>query len=421
MSVETNYTGLDGFYWFQGVVEDRKDPKKLGRVRVRVFGLHTENKSLIPTEELPWASVALPTTTPSMNGMGETPSFLVEGTWVMGFFRDGRNAQQPIIIASLPGIPEESARPNLGFYDPRTSFSDFPKKLTSKKYPNDGTGAVLVEGTASSFPRQVDSYSNKVNEPDTNRLARNQNITETIVKVKKDERDISIKTGLGMGGTWDEPETSYNAVYPFNHVIESESGHIEEVDDTPGAERLHRYHRTGSFEEIHPDGTRVTKIVRNNFQIVLVDNNVHVQGTANLTVDGNINILAKSNVNLEVEKDVIAWVKGDVDAKVGGDVVCTVGGDVDVDITGDVALHVEGNVSANIEGNLVGDVGGNTELHTGEDIALKTDGDVYHAVGGNYTLKVGGNYVNEASGTHKSQSSGQMTLIGNPVHINPDV
>lgn len=419
MSLEKNYTGEDGFYWFQGVVEDRKDPKKLGRVRVRVFGLHTDDKRLIPTEELPWASVAQPTTSAAMNGLGDSPSFLVEGTWVMGFFRDGRNAQQPIVMASLPGIPEETARPNLGFYDPRTTFSGFPKKLKSKKYPNDGTGAVLVEGDPVSFPHQTDSYGNIINEPDTNRLARNQNITETIVKVKKDERDKIIKTGLGMGGTWDEPETSYNAVYPFNHVQESESGHIIEIDDTPGAERLHNYHRTGSFEEIHPDGTVVTKVVRNNFKIVLVDDNIHIQGTANLTVDGNINILAKTNVHLEVEKNVLAWVKGDIDAKVDGDITLEVAQDVDISIGGDCALSVGGSVSAHIEGNLVGDVSGNTELHTGEDIALKTDGDVYHSVGGNYTLKVAGNYLNEASGTHKSQSSGQMTLIGNPVHINP--
>lgn len=418
MSVEQNYTGLDGFYWFQGVVEDRNDPKLLGRVRVRIFGLHTDDKTLIPTDSLPWASVALPTTTPSMNGMGETPSFLVEGTWVMGFFRDGRNAQQPVVIASLPGIPEETARPSKGFYDPRTTFNS-PRKLTSKRYPNDGTGAQLTEGTATSFPRTVDNYSNIINEPDVNRLARNQDITKTIVKVKKDERDKGIKTGLGQGGTWDEPETSYNPVYPYNHVLESESGHIREIDDTPGAERLHNYHRTGTFEEIHPDGSKVTKIVRNGYTIVLVDNNVHIQGTANVTVDGNINILAKSNVNLEVEQNVLAWVRGDIDAKVDGDITLEVGEDIDITVGGDVAITVDGNVSAKIEGNLVGDVTGNTELHTGEDIALKTDGDVYHDVGGNYTLKVGGNYINEASGTHKSQSGSQMTLIGNDIHLNP--
>ena len=49
--------------------------------------------------------------------------------------------------------------------------------------------------------------------------------------------------------------------YPYNHVYESESGHVMEIDDSPEAERLLRYHKTGTFEEIHPDGQRVVKVI----------------------------------------------------------------------------------------------------------------------------------------------------------------
>ena len=97
-------TGKDGFIWFTGVVESRDDPDKLGRVRVRAVGYHTEDKDDIPTEDLPWAWVMNPTTVPSMNGMGETPPFLVEGSWVLGFFRDPPLLQEPIILGSLPGF-----------------------------------------------------------------------------------------------------------------------------------------------------------------------------------------------------------------------------------------------------------------------------------------------------------------------------
>ena len=55
--------------------------------------------------------------TPSMNGMGHTPGFLVEGTWVMGFFRDPDTLQEPIIMGSL-GVPEKLGDPNKGFNDP---------------------------------------------------------------------------------------------------------------------------------------------------------------------------------------------------------------------------------------------------------------------------------------------------------------
>ena len=47
------FMGQDGFSWFVGVVEDRDDPHRLGRVRVRALGYHTEDKTKIPTESLP--------------------------------------------------------------------------------------------------------------------------------------------------------------------------------------------------------------------------------------------------------------------------------------------------------------------------------------------------------------------------------
>ena len=61
------FMGLDGFVWFTGVVEDRNDPVKLGRVRVRCLGIHTEDKNEIPTEDLSWDfHVRHPVNDPSM-------------------------------------------------------------------------------------------------------------------------------------------------------------------------------------------------------------------------------------------------------------------------------------------------------------------------------------------------------------------
>ena len=70
-----------------GVVEDRMDPLEMGRVRVRILGKHSPNLSEIPTESLPWATVMLPTTSPSVSGLGHT-QFLVEGSWVVLAFND---------------------------------------------------------------------------------------------------------------------------------------------------------------------------------------------------------------------------------------------------------------------------------------------------------------------------------------------
>jgi hypothetical protein len=103
---DTEFMGRNGFFWFHGVVEDRQDPDKLGRVRVRVLGAHTRDKSYIKSEELQWAYVVTPVTSAAMNGIGYSPTGMVPGTWVLGFFRDGEDMQEPCIIGTIGGIPE---------------------------------------------------------------------------------------------------------------------------------------------------------------------------------------------------------------------------------------------------------------------------------------------------------------------------
>ena len=51
MRYDKNYLGFNGFIWFNGVVEDRNDPQKLGRVRVRCVGIHTQDKAVLPTAD----------------------------------------------------------------------------------------------------------------------------------------------------------------------------------------------------------------------------------------------------------------------------------------------------------------------------------------------------------------------------------
>ena len=111
-----DFMGREGFTWFVGVVESTSDPLETGRVRVRALGFHTENKTELPTADLPWASVMLPVTSPAVSGVGHTP-FLLEGSWVVGFFRDV-DCQEPVIMGSLPGLPAAVADKDKGFNDP---------------------------------------------------------------------------------------------------------------------------------------------------------------------------------------------------------------------------------------------------------------------------------------------------------------
>ena len=107
--------GMDGMVWFVGTVEDRgsgqfsgeKDNLKLGRVKVRIAGLHTENKSELPTKDLPWCHVMLPVTSASVSGVGHSPVGIVENSQVVGFFMDGHAHQIPVIIGVLPHIQQK--------------------------------------------------------------------------------------------------------------------------------------------------------------------------------------------------------------------------------------------------------------------------------------------------------------------------
>jgi len=80
------FIGRKGFTWFVGVIEDRNDPVKLGRLRVRCFGWHTEDKGQIPTDKLPWAMPMNSINSAQTNNIGTSPTGLVEGAWVIGFF-----------------------------------------------------------------------------------------------------------------------------------------------------------------------------------------------------------------------------------------------------------------------------------------------------------------------------------------------
>ena len=318
--MQKNFMGKAGFRWFVGVVEDRNDPKFLGRVRVRCLGLHTENLEKLPTADLPWAHPMNPITSATISGVGQTPLGPVEGTWVVGFFSDGGEAQTPIIMGTLPGVPSylsadlmDGDRQTMGFLDP---LGNYPK------------------------------YKD---ETDINRLAVNaEDNPHPTLTLRKADRDLAVGVAnvdattvvddtvdADDGKFWDEPETSYNAKYPHNHVYETEGGHIREYDDTVGAKRIHERHASGTGYEIGDDGTRITRVKKDNYTIVTADDYVHIQGESKGTFDKglrvkvnatgeegnnyNIEVGAKSNVTIEVQDGDINLISqlGDVNLKAG--------------------------------------------------------------------------------------------------------
>jgi hypothetical protein len=97
-----NFIGMSGFIWWVGVIEQRVDPLAMGRCKVRIFGWHTENTSLLPSDDLPWSMSLFP-----VNNSLEWTAPLI-GDWVVGFFMDGENAQFPVMMGVLPYIKDKS-------------------------------------------------------------------------------------------------------------------------------------------------------------------------------------------------------------------------------------------------------------------------------------------------------------------------
>lgn len=263
---------MDNVFWF-GVVEDVNDPKMKGRVKVRIFGIHNPDKKILPTKDLPWSLVC---SSPSSSGMGGSPSSLLPGSWCFLTFVDQFSKQIPMVLGTLEGNPGDIVEQDL--------FEKKERKLRSDN--NKG------------FVDPDKKYPLHPNEPDINRLARNEKIDETIVKTKKDNviRDIPMAGDL----KWQEPETEYDAKYPYNKVTETQSGHIIEYDDTPGKERIQHYHKSGTFDEIYPDGKKVQKIIKDNYELVLGDDYLYVKGNTNISIEGNVNLYVKGNVTEQI-------------------------------------------------------------------------------------------------------------------------
>jgi len=318
-----------------GIVVDVNDPLLKGRVRVRVQGVHDSNEfniDLIPTEELGWSDVISPGNSAGFKGKGHS-SFLLVGSAVMGYFDDGTK-QIFTVLGSVPTTsPEEDA-------DNVNALCSIPEHTTKVKCEEAGG----IWGVR-----------------DINVRARG-------------EADPNADQEKGVL----EPASSYGPEYPYNNVFESESGHVKEYDDTPGKERIHERHKSGSLVEIQPDGTKVEKIVRDRYTLVLHDDTLEVQGT--------VNIVVSENCNLAVAGDVTANIKGNTDIQIEEGNLTTLikKGNCDLELTEGYLKTVltKGNCDLELtEGNLTTLITGTSDITSTGNMSLKSpniklDGDV---------------------------------------------
>jgi len=275
---QKDWMGKNGFIWFTGIIQDIDDPLNCGRARVRCFGWHSSDFNELPVSALPWAQVMMPVTSASTSSVGRSGTGLLKGSFVIGFFMDGDLAMQPIIMGSLHGIPE-------------------------------------LETNAFSDPDGV--YPTDPGYPDTPNLAYNEFINDKITKDKEANRIKDVPTASGTKWSEPLPRNGKDPIYPMNHVTQTQSGHAIEIDDTIENERIHIYHRTGTFCEVQDTGDRVTKIIGDDYEICVKDKNILITGVCNVTIKGDTRLLIEGNLTQKVLKDYNLTVDGDMNIAVG--------------------------------------------------------------------------------------------------------
>ena len=604
--------GSNELVWWTGVVEDRDDPEKLGRCRVRVFGYHTSDTAALPTSDLPWALPMQSITSAATSGVGSAPVGIVPGTWVVGWFMDGEEAQRPLIIGTLAGKPlptttsltkqtqdkstnnvvkssdgspivdqdnnyilrtEKNTKPNLGpltqadldiflktfsdkvsagNYEKESSTGELGKyqlsvntlvdlgyvkrcpedivsttwtadpenwtgkdgitsktkfledtaiqesavvaaskinyntllrmeKISDQDAAKDVAGLLATSlamgvtnadklnkkdvngklakdyfiavnaalgGTARDFEYKLDPVGNylpSTNNTNASNAALNNSALSSIQGFqdpnkqypKSDYTGVSDINKLAVGDishksfnikkntkidniqlanskqTRNEPDSAYGAGYPYNQVTETEAGHLIELDSTPGAERIHVFHKTGTYIEIDVNGSMVRKTVGDNYEVIDHNNFVYVKGAQCLTVEGKTSILVKDDAKIQVEGDLSVTSHGNTLVQSAGQ-TSIISENLRVTAAKSFSLVSEGPISMQGKGiNFYSKDG---------DIVQKASGDFLMESGRTSTMSLNGGLETLIEGGIVKQQSGAISIaqIDRPLDTLPE-
>jgi len=119
--------GSDGFEWWIGQIEDttkfKQNVKGSFRYKVRIVGVHVKSCEINSVDDLPWAQVIMPVTSPMSPKHGNMPQ-LERGQWVVGFYLDTEK-QKPIIMGQIPQVAGSTS--SIADYKPEgcNAFSNF--------------------------------------------------------------------------------------------------------------------------------------------------------------------------------------------------------------------------------------------------------------------------------------------------------
>ena len=437
-------------FWL-GIVESIGDVNSAGRYKVRIFGYHTPDKSLLPTKDLPYAVPINPVTSAAMNGIMETPN-LVQGSTVFGCFLDGSSGQTPVILGSIAGEPaEQDFKDGQGFSDPAKVFPRSASGTAAQSNNEEGiidgaigaaTDAVTdaVSGAISSLTgglldgedandADVGTGYSGVGEPDISRLARGEaaethyslhNRRAKIADINKDGvptakapfSDTSAETlkvsttvnGDTVTKPWKLPDaraTEQGETTSPKTYFDPKSGGSPSGSETS----LYPFNQvtetiSGIVKEYDntPNNIRISEFhPANTWYEIHNDGSktTYVSGSDNVVIEGDSNVFIQGNANL------------------------TVGKNMKHKVIGDYYLEVEGNMYHTVHGERHVSVG-QSEKNPGNDV-YATKGSQHKEINGSQSHNIGGQLYNVVAGvppgTKKPETYGVFFSCTNGIGI----
>ena len=262
---------------------------------------------------------------------------------------------------------------------------------------------------------------NLVDEPDTNRMARGVQ-KETAIDFKDSIRTKNIPSANGED-SWEQPLAPFGGMYPYSKIMETESGHLFVLDDTPTNEVVSLYHKSGTFTDIDANGTQVNKIVGDGYTIYDRNGSIYVSGKANLTVGNGVNIYVMGTADIQVDGAATINLKNNADIGVGGDLNMVVGGDMNLQVGGAFKTTAAGItqtssqwISQQSEAEFTVKSSSTVSTEAEAGITNKSAGDIASQAGGSISNKAGGDVFSDAGGNNNILAAGNINVDGASFH-----
>ena len=285
-------------------------------------------------------------------------------------------------------------------------------KIVFDEAPSEGAEVEVVVSRTNSlrgFSDPNSFYPRRVNEPDTNRLATND---------LRNQHPVVERRREGVDDLTGEPRTAYGAQYPFNHVRETESGHIQEFDDTPGRERIHEYHRAGTFYEIHPDGTKVTKVVGEDYEIVHKDKSLRVRGNVKIFVDGDASLYVRGDMDAQVDENLKFNVGKNIDFHAGQNIRMFANQSMEMTSQTTTSITSVGNMQLQSSADMTQVAGGDWATNVKGDMDVIGDGYGVFMFGSDMNLITDTIMDINAGSSMNVTANGAMDLVGATIDLN---